>query len=106
MTEADLAKLGREGLVALNLKQAASLEQQAAMIAALQARVEELTRSGRRQAAPFSEGTRVEAPKRPGRKPGQGTFKRREAPAPERLSEPPRRGPRRIAGLPGLRRRV
>jgi len=82
MTEADLAKLGRDELVALILKQAAT-------IAALQAKVEELARSGKRQAAPFSKGSRVKDPKRPGRKPGQGTFKRREAPAHDRLSEPP-----------------
>jgi len=82
MTEADLAELGRDELVALILKQAAA-------IAALEAKVEELTRSGKRQAAPFSKGTRARDPKRPGRKPGQGTFKRRQAPAPEQLSEPP-----------------
>jgi transposase len=82
MTEADLAKLGRDELVALVFKQAAA-------IAALEAKVEELTRSGKRQAAPFSKGARVRDPKRPGRKPGQGVFKRREAPAPEQLSEPP-----------------
>jgi transposase len=82
MTEADLAKLGRDQLVALILKQAAA-------IAVLQAKVEELTRSGKRQAAPFSKGSRVKGPKKPGRKPGQGTFKRREAPTSEQLSEPP-----------------
>lgn len=82
MTEADLAKLGRDELVALILKQAVA-------IAALQAKVEELTRSGKRQAAPFSKGTRVKDPKRLGRKPGQGLFKTRETPAPETLSEPP-----------------
>src|SRR5436190_12995900 len=82
MTESDLAELGRDELVVLILKQAAAL-------AALEAKVEELTRSGKRQAAPFSRGTRARDPKRPGRKPGQGTFKRREAPAPEQLSEPP-----------------
>jgi hypothetical protein len=75
MSESDLAKLDRNALIALILK--------------LQAEVERLTRSGKRQAAPFSKGTRVERPKRPGRKPGQGAFKRREAPPPETLSEPP-----------------
>src|SRR6516162_5048742 len=89
MTEAGLAKLGRDELVAIILKQAALLEKQAAAIATLEAKVEELTRSGRRPAAPFSKGTRVKDPKRPGRKPGRGMFKRREAPAPEQLSEPP-----------------
>ena len=82
MTAADLAELGRDELVALILKQATS-------IAALQAKIEELTRSGKRQAAPFSKGQRVRDPKRPGRKPGQGMFRHREAPAPEQLSEPP-----------------
>src|SRR6516165_7921550 len=72
MTAADLAKLGRDELVALILKQAAA-------IAALPAKVEELTRSGKRPAAPFSKGTRARDPKRPGRKPGQGMFRHREA---------------------------
>jgi hypothetical protein len=59
------------------------------MIAALQANIEEPRRCGKRQAAPFSKGQRVRNPKRPGRKPGQGMFRHREAPAPEQLSEPP-----------------
>jgi transposase len=75
MSESDLARLDRDALIALVLK--------------LQAEVERLTRSGKRQAAPFSKGTRVAQPKRPGRKPGQGTFQRREAPTPDPLSEPP-----------------
>jgi hypothetical protein len=75
MSESDLAKLDRDALIALVLK--------------LQVEVEGLKRSGKRQAAPFSKGTRVERPKRPGRKPGEGTFKRREAPKPDDLSEPP-----------------
>src|SRR4051794_29452620 len=82
MTESDLAELGREESVDLILKQAAA-------IAASEARIDELTRAGKRQAAPSSEGTRVEGPKRPGRKPGQGTFKTRETPTPERLFGPP-----------------
>jgi len=106
MMEADLAKLGRDELVALVRKQAAALEQQAAaleqqadLIAALQAKLDELTRSGKRQAAPFSKETRAKSPKRPGRKPGQGLFKTREAPPPEQLSEPPStpRSPSRAA---------
>jgi transposase len=103
MTESDLAKLRRHELVAIILKQgcqlekqaasitvqARQLEKQAASITSLEAKVQELTRSGKRQAAPFSKGARVKNPKRPGRKPGQGVFKTREAPAPEQLSEPP-----------------
>jgi len=46
----------------------------------LQAEVEELQRAGKRQAAPFARRKRVEHPKRPGRKAGQGQFSRREPP--------------------------
>src|ERR671919_636807 len=49
----------------------------------------ELKRSTKRQAAPFSKGTRVSNPKRPGRKPGEGTFSFRQAPRPEEITEPP-----------------
>src|SRR5262249_12012453 len=43
----------------------------------------------KRQATPFSKGTREPEPKRPGRKPGSGTFRYREAPPPEAITEPP-----------------
>ena len=82
MKETDLAALDRDALIGLVRKLVAEVE-------SLRAEVEALKRSGKRQAAPFSKGTRVKAPKTPGRKPGQGMFKRREAPAPESLSEPP-----------------
>lgn len=82
MNAADLANLDRDALIALILKQATVIEE-------LRAEIEDLKRSGKRQAAPFSKGTRKQDPKRPGRKPGQGLFKTREAPAPETLSEPP-----------------
>jgi transposase len=75
MSGSDLTGLDREALITLVLK--------------LAAEVEALKRGGKRQAAPFSKGTRVEAPKRPGRKPGRGASRRREAPTPEALSEPP-----------------
>lgn len=42
--------------------------------------LEAALRGGKRQATPFSKGERVANPKPPGRKPGQGTFRHREAP--------------------------
>jgi transposase len=60
-----------------------------ATIAELRAEVERLKRRQHRQAAPFSKETRVATPKRPGRRPGQGTFTYRTAPPPEALSELP-----------------
>ena len=56
---------------------------------ALRAEIEQLKRGGKRQAAPFSKGTRVTEPKPPGRKPGSGPFRYREAPPPEAITEPP-----------------
>jgi transposase len=53
----------------------------------LQAEVEELQRAGKRQAAPFARRKRVEHPKKPGRKAGQGQFSRREPPAPKQVDE-------------------
>jgi hypothetical protein len=70
---ADLESLGRTELIALIVEQQRVIEQ-------LRKEVEELRRGGRRQAAPFSKGKRVENPKRPGRKPGEGIFRRRSAP--------------------------
>jgi hypothetical protein len=48
-----------------------------------------------KRAAPFFKGTRGERPKKPGRKPGQGPLKRREAPQTGDLSKPPVVEPRR-----------
>lgn len=48
--------------------------------------LEEALRSGKRQAAPYSTGKRKADPQRPGRKPGQGVFRNR--PAPAALTEP------------------
>jgi transposase len=53
----------------------------------LQAEVEELQRAGKRQAAPFARRKRVEHPKKPGRKAGQGKFSRREKPTLEQVKE-------------------
>jgi hypothetical protein len=91
-----LASLSQEELLALvaelQRQNAARQRQVAALTAsheALHAEIEQLKRGGKRQAAPFSNGTREPAPKRPGRKPGSGTFRSREAPPPEAITEPP-----------------
>ncbi len=56
---------------------------------ALQAENERLKRGSKGQAAPFSKGKRVDKPKRPGRKPGSGTFRFRQVPRPDQITEPP-----------------
>src|SRR5262245_39629926 len=77
-----LPTLSREELLAL----VAELQRQ---IAALRAEIDALKRGGKRQAAPFAKGTRVAEPKPPGRMPGTGTFRCREAPPPEDMTQPP-----------------
>lgn len=77
-----LPSLSRDDLLVL----VAELQRQ---IAELRAEIEQLKRGGKRQAAPFSKGTRAADPKPPGRKPGSGIFRYREAPRPEEITEPP-----------------
>ena len=90
---ASLSQEERLALVAELQRQNAALQRQVAELTAsheaLHAEIEQLKRGGKRQAAPFSKGTRESAPKRPGRKPGSGTFRSREAPPPEAITEPP-----------------
>jgi transposase len=92
----DIAWLNREELVALVAelqRQVMSLQEQVAQVTAsnqaLVAENEQLKRSAKRQAAPFSKGTRAQQPKGPGRKPGEGTFSFRQAPRPEEIMELP-----------------
>jgi hypothetical protein len=54
--------------------------------AALKRQSEAQERSSKRQAAPFTKGEKKTNPKTPGRKAGQGTFKRRSPPAPEAIT--------------------
>ena len=61
---------------------------QLATITELQKQLVEAQRAGKRQAAPFSKGTRTAKPKRPGRKPGKGRFSYRKPPAADDLTEP------------------
>ncbi len=78
----DLPALSREELLALVVE----LQRQ---IAELRTEIDQLKRGGKRQAAPFSKGTRVAEPKPPGRKPGAGPFRYREAPPPEAITALP-----------------
>jgi hypothetical protein len=84
----DIPSLSREELLVL----VAQLERQVAELSAalevLQAENAQLQRSNKRQPAPFSKGTRVSKPKRPGRQPGSGTFSFRQAPKLEEITEP------------------
>ena len=54
----------------------------------LRKEIADLKRAGKRQAAPFSKGVRATNPKRPGRKPGMGSFSYRKPPPPEQVTEP------------------
>jgi hypothetical protein len=52
------------------------------------AEIDQLTRGGKRPAAPVSQGPREPAPKRPGRPPRSGPCHSREAPPPEAITRP------------------
>jgi hypothetical protein len=84
-----LSTLCREELLALVAELQRQVTELRASHEALRAEIDQLTRGGKRQAAPFSKGTRVADPKSPGRKPGSGMFRSREAPPPEAITEPP-----------------
>ncbi len=92
----DTASLNREELLALVAelqRQIMALQEQVAQLRdsnqAVVAENEQLKRVGKRQAAPVSKGTQTQQPKRPGRKPGEGTFSFRQAPHPEEITELP-----------------
>jgi transposase len=107
-TPEDIASLSREDLLALVAelqRQVAVLQKQVAELAtrneALAAENDQLKRSAKRQAAPFSRGIRAQQPNRPGRKPGEGPFSFRQAPRPEDITEPPVEVPVTRESCPG-----
>jgi transposase len=102
----DLNSLSREELLVLVAQLLHKLGELEATVQELQGEVERLTREKKRQAAPFSKGTRVQQPKRPGRKPGQGTFSFRQAPSPEAITEPPVAVPVTLQSCPGCGSRL
>jgi transposase len=83
-----LESVDREALLTLVAELRQQVAELTASTAALRAEIEQLKRGGKRQAAPFSKGTRVAEPKPSGRKPGSGTFRYRAAPPPEAITEP------------------
>jgi transposase len=97
---APLAALSRDDLVKLVLEQQHQIAVLTAKVEALQAEVERLQREGQRQAAPFSKGTRVAAPKTPGRKPGKGLFRYRAAPERATLPGAAIEGPVTLSACP------
>jgi transposase len=84
-----LSSASREELLAL----IDALQHQVAELTAandsLRAQLDRLTRAGKSQATPFSKGTRVEHPKKPGRKPGEGPFRFRAAPPSDAFTASP-----------------
>ncbi len=94
------AALSRDDLGKLVLAQQHQIAELTAKVEALQAEVERLQREGQRQAAPFSKGTRVAAPQKPGRKPGTGLFRYRAAPEPPPLPVAPIEVPVTLSACP------
>ncbi len=92
----DLSSFNRDDLIDLVVSlqgQVVRLQEQVVQLSAanekLRKEITELKRAGKRQAAPFSKGTRRTNPKRPGRKPGMGFFSYRTPPSPDEVTEPP-----------------
>lgn len=95
-----LEALSRGDLVKLLREQQQQITAVMAKVEALQAEVERLKREGQRQAAPFSKGTRVRAPQKPGRKPGKGLFRYRVAPEAASLPVSPIEVPVTLSACP------
>jgi hypothetical protein len=97
----DISSLNREELLTLVAQLQGQIADLSAAIETLQAESDKLQRSTKRQTAPFSKVTRVNKPKRPGRKPGSDTFSFRQAPQPGEIIEPPVAVPVTLAAYPG-----
>ena len=84
-----LSSLNRDELVALVVQLREQVAQLTVVIEGLRKEITELKRAGKRQAAPFSKGTRKAKPQPPGRKPGMGLFSYRKPPSPGEVTELP-----------------
>ena len=85
----DLPPSERAELIALVSRQQDQVARLTATIKELRKQLAEAKRAGKRQAAPFSKGGRTNRPKRPGRKPGIGSFSYRKPPSPDEVTESP-----------------
>ena len=74
----DLPSSERDELMGLVTQLQGQVAQLTAAKEELHKQLAELKRAGKRQAAPFSKGGRSSRPKRPGRKPGMGSFSYRK----------------------------
>lgn len=81
--------LSREELVQVILDLRRHMAAVQAQLDTVQAELEQLRRTGKRQAAPCAKDKRKAQPQQPGRKRGQGLFRYRAAPAPAEITEPP-----------------
>jgi len=77
----------RESLLGEIVELKRQLAEAHAVILKLSGQIEELQRSGKRQAVPFARREHVERPKKRGRKHGKGQFKNREKPKAEEIRE-------------------
>ena len=86
MSEAEISQLSVQELIAVVIELRDQNARLAAENAELKRRLEEKERASKRQAAPFSKGEKKANPKKPGRKPGTGTFSRRDPPPEEEIT--------------------
>ena len=84
----DIPPSERDELMGLVTQLQGQVAQLTAANEELHKQLAELKRAGKRQAAPFSKGGRSSRPKRPGRKPGMGSFSYRKSPSPDEVTEP------------------
>ena len=84
----DFPSSERDDLMGLVTQLQGQVAQLTAANEELHKQVAELKRAGKREAAPFSKGGRSSRPKRPGRKPGMGSFSYRKSPSPDEVTEP------------------
>lgn len=101
MTPPDPTPPTYEELAAQNARVRQQVAELAAKSEAALVEIERLKRSGKRQATPVSKSSRSADPGKPGRKPGEGPFRFRTAPAPDTITGAALPVPVTRSGCPG-----